>query len=471
MNKNRSCQSSSGSISHRMVGSGRADVLVRILSLAICVCGSSLPAALRAEVIDASHFGFSSAAENNFAAMRALEEYANTHKSVSVRFPPGTFVVKSPVSGEPGYRGRGQAASWMKNVNGVVIDASQAWFKTPDSAPESALFRFSDSRNVRLHANFEGDNYGDKGNGRDSVTAIHLWSNNENFDLVFEAVQMFDGVRIGNWILDRTASVDYSGNKNITVNAKGRDTVYTVAAYLASKLTLAVEVHGTAARGYGARRAVYLAGCDDVRAVSESRDMNISDGVNLITTNATVHPPYHIGSTNVTLHAIDTGSTMHVNHRRLAKLGVVTNDESNISATHKNIAIQLSFTGPMTDWLGTHIFSFGALGTGAQHRFEDITLSGRLERMGSNLAVIFGEGNMEGLAYLGMNLVDFHDIGGPTWTPLSIRITNPDPTVEIQSFRSTVGSVYFINPTRQSYTDHGDKPPPGLAASSFSPAR
>ncbi len=457
MIESRFCGSNSGPLSLRISEKARDDGCARIslwaLILAICLGGSSFPAELRAEVIDASFFGFSSAAENNFAAMRALEEYANTHESVSVRFPPGTFVVKFPGSGEPGYRGRGQAATWMKNVDGVVIDASQAWFKTPDSAPESALFRFSDSRNVRLHANFEGDNYGDKGNGRDSVTAIHLWSNNDNFELLFEAVQMFDGVRIGNWIADRTASVDYSGNRNVTVSAKARDTVYSVAAYLASNLTVEVEVHGTAARGYGARRAVYLAGCDEVRAVSRSRDMNISDAVNLITTNATVHPPYHLGSTNVTLHAIDTGSSMHVNHRRLAKLGVVTSDESNISATHRNIAIQLGFTGPMTGWLDTHIFAFGALGKGAQHRFEDITLSGRLDRRESNMAAVFGEGNTEGLAYVGMNLVDFHDTGSATWTPLSIRVTSPDPTVEIRGSRSTVGSVHFINPSRQTYTD------------------
>ena len=407
-------------------------------------------------VLDSTYFGFDANAANNYNAMRAMEDYANSNGSIAVRFRPGTYTVQLPASGEPGYRGGGQGACSMANVNGVTIDASQAVFYTPSGGDitkditEQSLFLFNGCNDINIKANFKGVHQGHTHLG---IKGIYLKSNNSNADLTITSERMFDGIRVGNW--EDPAQVSgpiYEGNHDITIDIKSVDTYYTAALYLTNNATITSEAKGTAEGNYGAYRAVYLNGCTNVNATSKTMDMNVSDGVNIIGSAPQWSLPQHVGCSNITMNATDMGTTHYVQYQSLVKLNVVTSSVIDTSIIHKNININVDIKETDTIWTNNRAVAIGAIGEGASHRYEDVTISGTVDRQTANTSsAISVETLVQGLSYFGLTLRGFHDLFDPQAKPYTINVGSALPTVEIEAYDSDVGTVYLSDKTKQTF--------------------
>lgn len=432
----------------------RAGLRVNLItfSLAVLALGVGLaPAA----TFDASYFGFSTNAANNFTAMRALESYANSNGTVAVVFQPGTYIVSLPISGELLYRGVQRGACEFTRVTGVSIDAANAEFYTTNlNSSEQSIFRFKSCTNITVNAQFRGLHIG-MGTG---IKSVHLVSSNTAATLNIKSTRMWDGVRIGDYA-DPLAAPTYEGNNNITVIATNTDTYYGVVANLAKDLNIMCESIGTSVSGFGAHRSVYIAGCTNVVVRSYFLNLNVPDGCNLITSAPSGLSPHHFGSSNVTLYATDIGSTNNVKFQSVAKLGVVTSSVSATNIVHKHIQIQVNAPSTATVRTNNYTIAIGSLGTGAAHVFEDITLSGTVQRGPSNTQpTIYIESNLVGLSRLQLALNRFYDAINPT--QYTISCDNTSPAVDIAAIDSDVNLVYLAAPARQTFQILSQRPPP-----------
>jgi len=420
-----------------------------ILLVSVLAGHDVLPAA----TLTATYFGFDTNAADNYSAMQRLGNYASTNRSVSVAFAPGRYMITMSSAR--------MAACLIAGATNVLIDAPAAeFFSTNLNTEGYCVFAFISCTNVTLNARFRGlHSSGDS--SRDGLTSVLLLASNNTARLNVTTLRMFDGVRIGG--LEDPAFVSrpvYEGNRNITVTATNVDTYYGVPAYLADGLTITNVSVGTSSNGFCAHRSVYLIGCTNALAYSYSRDLNVPDGCNIIGTTPAVVPPYHFGSSNITLYATDLGSTNNALYQSLVKLQVVTSSVTNISTGIKRIRIHV--TAPSTATVRTNSFTvdIGSLGSQAAHRYEDITISGTVARgpfsTAPTMVIDTADG---GLAYLQITLADYHETVAPSrytfydYSPLStvMNITAED---------SDVNGFYFPVPADQTFQNLGYLPPP-----------
>jgi hypothetical protein len=419
-----------------------------VLSLAGGVAGGA--------TLDASYFGFSTNAANNFQAMRALEAYVNTKAGVAVTFQPGTYVVSLPGSADPGYRGMQQAACMLTGVSGATIDAASAEFYCTNLDSEQAIFQFRSCTNIILNAQFRGEHQPVPTSG---VKSVHLVSSNSAVNINIRTTKMYDGVRIGNYEDPSViATPTYDGNGNITVVATNLDTYYGVAAYLARDLNITCQSVGTSANGFGAYRCVYLNGCSNVMAYSYCRDLAVPDGCNIIGSGPSALSPYHFGASNVTMYAMDLGSTNNVLYQSLVKLGVVTSSVSATNITLQNIRIIVNAPSTSTIRPNLYTVAIGSLGTGAAHVYTNITISGTVGRGPSNRSpAIKVESTLAGLAVLQLALDGFYDPSAPTQD--TVMVASSLPRAIITAVDSTVNRVDLANPANQTFNNLGKRPP------------
>ena len=387
--------------------------------------------------------------------MRVMETYANSNHGVSVTFNPGTYVVNLPVSGEPGYRGLQQGACMMADVSGVTIDAANAEFYCTNlNSSEQSVFRLKSCTNVTINAQFRGVHTG-FGPG---TKAIHLVSNNSAVKLKVKTTRMWDGVSIGDYA-DPFAAPTYEGNHNITVTATNTDTFYGVVAWLTRDINIVSESEGTSANSFGAHRNVYIAGCTNVLAHSYFKNLNVPDGCNLITSAPSAVSPHHFGCSNVTLYATDTGTTHYVQYQSVVKLGVITSPVSATNIQHKHIQIHVVAPSTTTMRTNNYAIAIGSLGAGAEHSFDDITLSGTFERGPSNIqATVQIESNLIGLSSLQLILNDFHDAPAPR--KFSVIVASSLPKAVIEAAYSDINQVYLVAPAKQTFQNYGQRSAP-----------
>jgi len=411
--------------------------------------------------LNASTFGFDPAAANNFAAMQAMATYANTQKTIKVRFLPGTYTITLPETSGNGYAAGSLSACPMANVTGVWIDASQATlFVTNDTTrTDNSLFRFDGCSNLDINANFLGAHTGLTGSG---VKGLYLKSNNTHAKLTFTAKQMFDGVRIGNWEDPAVAPTPvFEGNQDITVNCTTTDTYYSVAAFLTDTMTITSHAIGTQAGKYGAHRAVYLDGCSNVTATSDTCDLAVGDGVNIIGTAPMAVAPFHAGSSNISLTCNDLGTTHYVASQCLVKMNVVTSSTEDVPTITDNIQMDVHVNPSGTVWTANRVFAAGSVSVDQlpHHRFTNISLSGTVDRDASYVATMSPTIHVEnitvGMLSFDLTLKNFHDLYTPAATkPISIYVGSAQPAVTINAYSSDIGSVTFTDTSKQSCTSH-----------------
>jgi hypothetical protein len=409
------------------------------------------------DVIDAARFGFSTASPNNYYALNEMARYLSNRTRVRVIFAPGTYTITFPRQGDVNYGGAGQSACWINGASNIILDAGNSEFYVTNADInffEQSVFKFSDSASVRINANFRGEHTGIITNG---VKAVYLYSNNSNFTIVENSVRMYDGVRIGQYEDPINNPIPVSeGNHDINVVITSTDTYYTVAMYLAENVSVVSDAKGTSEGNYGAHRAVYVTGSNNVDVVSLSRNMNVQDGCNIIGSAPAAIPPYHFGSTNINMRAIDTGTDEYLQYQTLVKINVVNSSKNSVSITHSDINVYVDVNSSSTLWRNNCTFEIGSGGSSASHRFENITVSGYNRRPGArsnDKPLICVDTLMEGLSYLQLKLDNLHDVFDAP-TPYSIGVYSNKPEVHIDAYNSTLGNAYFVDPSKQFFTAH-----------------
>ncbi len=428
----------------------------RVRPIAFCSAVLAIVAGFAsAAPLDASYFGFSTNAANNFTAMRALESYANGNGTLEVVFQPGTYIVNLPTSAATGYRGLQQGACMLSNVTDLTIDATRAEFYCANmNGYGQSIFNLRSCSNVTINAHFRGEH---RGETRDSVKAVYLVNSNSAVNLNLRTTRMYEAVRIGDW--EEGAGVPlYEGNRDITVIATNLDTFYGVAVNLANNVTITNESVGTIANNFGAHRSVYIAGSSNITAYSWCRDLNVHDGCNLITTAPAAIPPYHYGGSNITLYATDMGTTNWITSQSLAKLGVVSSSVSATNITHQRIHIIVDAPSTATIRTNNYTVAIHSLGTNAAHTFTNITVSGKVERGPSNTKpTIYVDSSLVGLSSLQLSLDRFYDAPAPT--RYTVSCNSAIPVVAITAIDSVVNGVYLAAPAKQTFQNLGQRLP------------
>lgn len=401
--------------------------------------------------VDASIYGFATSdttGTTNFAAFATMATAVNASGGyTAVRFAPGVY--KIDASTITAYHSTG---STFTNLRNFIIDASQATFlMVNDAGPRAWLMRFDGCTNMIFRMNWKGTNHTDGTNG---VGGVWLRGNNSSVDYAFTSNKMYEGVRVGeNEDPYYQPSAAYEGNHDINIWSKCVDTYYACPVYLASNVNIWCESIGTSAGGYGAYRAVYIEACNNVHAVSRTKDLVVPDGVNIISMGPRYTSPQMVGCTNVWLDATDLGTTHITTYQNLVKVCVVTCHDAavqNLSATMDNIHINITLSSSATLWGSNLMVVFQCLGTGS-NVYSNIFLSGRVKRLdGNNRWMCALDGATTGLSTLGLTAINLHDDA----TGRFFEALAANQPVAIHKYLSDVGTCYFTTPAVQTITAH-----------------
>jgi len=407
-------------------------------------------------IFDESDFGFDADAADNWTAMKALETYANAATApFTVNFAAGIYTNV--------WVGTSTHACDLDGVVGMTINGPEATLFTEHHNQNATFFRFQNSSNITLRLNFRGETIYNSGEVQlnPSVKSIFLTRSNVNFDVDASFTRVYDGLRFGQYVTSRTSPTYYLGNSNIVFKARSTNTHYTFIAYLGQNMDIDVYAEGTAEANWAAHRGVYLSGSSNARVSVIGKNIRWVHAI--LTTTASQLPPYHIGNTNITIYAKDTGTTQGPGSgRTLVAFSVVENGEVDIPTVTKGVDIIVDVVQTDSVFRSHNVIYWNARGTGA-HRWEDVALSGLFYRpLTANrdfAAVHVALRSGANIGYIGADFDGFHDVGPTTGNaPRTIEVSTTVPTVVMRKRNSTIGNVVFADPAKQTLTDWPDDP-------------
>ena len=403
--------------------------------------------------VDASTFGFDTAADDNYAAFQAMEDYANTNGTADIVFgTAGQYKVTLPA-------GAGVGAAWFTNVTGLAIDAGDAEFYCTNLvATTKGILKFTSCTNVSVRANFLGEHTGAE---VDSMSAIHLVGSNDTVSLNVVARQVRYAVKVGDYELPE-ATPTYTGNRNITVVCTNYDCTYGVAFYLVDGGGITNYSEGTVTGSFGSDRATYLTGCSNVTAKSTSKNLHITDAVVVVGSAPSASPPYHFGCSNITLTIVDAGTTNEISGQHLLGINIVSGHSAiDTNVIHNGVNATITVPSIATGFSTNKIVKFSSVGTNAAHVFTNITLRGNFARQAENTSgagsstLYMTHSGLYGLSALYLTLDDFHDdLDYPDEYTGYFSSTNT--TIRVTAYNSDLCKFYFGNTNIQSLTDYGE---------------
>ncbi|HEX8343498.1 MAG TPA: hypothetical protein VF657_01965 [Actinoplanes sp.] len=209
--------------------------------------------------------------------------------------PAGNYLVSSVASGTPLLN--------FVNRDGVTIDAGEATITNPTSYTLDTItpmFLFDNCRNVRVTL---GAYVGytlptpETHHGYRGGTLVRLINGCDTVKVEAKITNARYGIQAGEYA-DQTKGY----NRNIDVKLRCFFVGYPVALYLADNVRYDVDADSV-------HRAVYLAGCQDVRGVARWKDQYIADIATLIT-DAKTGTGTSRGCSNLDVTSIDKGSTV-----------------------------------------------------------------------------------------------------------------------------------------------------------------
>jgi hypothetical protein len=336
----------------------------------------------------------------------------------------------------------------------MILDGSKATFLVSnDAGPRAWIVQFVGAKNITLNLNWQGTNHTDDTNG---IGGVWFTGGNSAIDYSYTGYKMFDCVRVGEGEDPAiTASTVYEGNHDFNLRGFCVDVYYGAAVYLTSNVNIWLEISRSTFGADTSYRAVYLEACNNVRAVSRSKNMAVPDGVNCICIGPRYTSPQMVGCTNIWLDATDLGTTQLVAYQRLVKVyQVTTTNLKNTSANQDNIHINVTLTMSATVWGSNPVVTFSSLGDQGTclNTYTNVFVSGRVTRLvANNYRLLAVDSDCTGLSSLGLTVINFHDTlaGNRLMECLAANIP-----VEVQTYLSDYGSFYATTPAVQHLTAH-----------------